>query len=67
MTALTLNHKDKWGDTAVMQAVRRNKVEHLVVLIADPRVDLETSDEDGRSLEEVARWVFSSILKIVIK
>ena len=67
LTALTLNHKDKWGDTAVMQAVRRNKVEHLVVLIADPRVDLETSDEDGRSLEEVARWVFSSILKIVIK
>ena len=34
-------------------------MEHLVVPIADPRVDLETSDEDGRSLEEVARWDFS--------
>ena len=66
LTALTLNHKDKKGDTAVMQALTGKRLEHLAVLIADPRVDLDITDREGRSLDEVARWVFFScgILKI---
>ena len=36
-----------------MWAVRLNKLEHLALLAADPRVDLETTDKEGRSLEEV--------------
>ena len=56
LTALTLNQKNKdRGVTPVMLAVLSNKLEHLELLAADPRVDLDTTDEDGRSLEEVAR------------
>ena len=60
LTVLTLNHKDNLGDTPVMSAVRNSetKLQHLVVLAADPRVDLDTTDIRGRSLEEVARWAF---------
>ena len=28
------------------------------MLVADPRVDLDTTDRQGRSLEEVGGWVF---------
>ena len=60
LTTLTLNQKDNlYGFTPVMAAVRWNKLEHLALLAADPRVDLDTTDEEGRSLEEAARWVFS--------
>ena len=56
LTALTLNQKDKeHGITPVMLAVISNKLEHLELLAADLRVDLDTTDEYGRSLEEVAR------------
>ena len=60
LTALTLNHKDNLGDTPVMSAVRNSETSllHLAVLVADPRVDLDTTDIRGRSLEEVARWAF---------
>ena len=55
LTALTLNQKDNdYGYTPVMLAVRRNRLEHLEVLDADPRVDLDTTDKEGKSLEEVA-------------
>ena len=60
LTALTLNQKNKWdGATPVMLAVISNKwnngiMEHLKLLVADPRVDLDTTDKEGRSLEEVA-------------
>ena len=57
LTALTLNHKDKKGDTAVMLALKGKR---LAVLVADPRVDLDINDKEGRSLEEVARWAFLS-------
>jgi len=53
LTAHTLNKKNKdKGDTPVMLAVRKNKFEHLALLAADPRVDLDTIDKEGRSLEE---------------
>ena len=57
MTTLTLNQRERlYGDTPVMLAVKQNSSKHLKVLAADPRVDLDTTDMEGRSLEEVARW-----------
>ena len=59
LTALTLNQKDEWyGATPVMWAVMWNKLKHLALLAEDLRVDLDTTDKEGRSLEEVARWLF---------
>ena len=55
MTALTLNQKAKYYDqTPVMQAVSLNRLKPLALLVADPRVDLDTTDNEGKSLEEVA-------------
>ena len=59
ITALIINQKDNYhGRTPVMLAVKQNRLKHLEVLAADPRVDLDTTDKKGRSLEKVARWVF---------
>jgi len=56
LTALTLNQKDKWfGNTPAMQAVKQNTLKYLEVLVADPRVDLDTTDKEGKSLEKAAR------------
>ena len=55
LTALTLNKKQKDGATPVMVAAKKNKLKQLEILAADLRVDLETTDKEGRSLEEVAR------------
>jgi len=56
LTTLTLNHKNKvYGETPVMHAVIRKKKQHLALLIADLRVDMDTTDMEGRSLEERAR------------
>jgi len=56
LTALTLNQKNEWyGATPVMWAVIDDKLEHLELLAADLRVDLDTTDAEGRSLEERAR------------
>merc|ERR1712126_36143 len=63
LTALTLNQKDKSdGATPVMLALKyyecgRTRLEHLAVLVADPRVDLDTTDKDGRSLEKNIRYL----------
>ena len=74
LTALTLNQKDKEnGATPVMDTVMYNswepwdpwmwdpwicRSEHLALLVADPRVDLDTTDNSGMSLSERARWTF---------
>ena len=55
LTALTLNKKQEDGATPVMVAAKKNKLEQLEILAADLRVDLETTDKEGRSLEQVAR------------
>ena len=57
LTAITLNQKDKdmWGGTPVLLAVIYNRLEHLALLVADPRVDLDVTDCEGRSLEDWAR------------
>ena len=68
LAALTLNHKDKdYGATPVMltvlppsqvvdSRVLYDRLEHLAMLAADPRVDLDTTDREGRSLEESGVW-----------
>ena len=59
MTALALNQRDNdYGSTPVMRAVKMNRLEHLALLAADLRVDLDTTDNKGRTLEEAARWNF---------
>jgi len=55
LTALTLNMKDKhYGETPVMLAMKlkgyRSRQVVVEVLVADPRVDLDTTDREGRSL-----------------
>ena len=67
LTALTLNHRCaisylkkpqnmKYdGASPVMLAVIENRLKQLALLAADPRVDLDTTDKEGRSLEERAR------------
>ena len=55
-TAPNLNHRNSMGDTPVMLAVLYDRLEHLAVLAADLRVDLDTTDNEGRSLEELTRW-----------
>ena len=64
LTSLTLNMKGRghYGYTPVMWAVVWNRLKHVEVLVADPRVDLDTTDNEGKSLEEVARWLFCCIL-----
>ena len=53
---LTLNMKFKEKSASpVMQAVMRNSWEQLALLAADPRVDLDTTDWRGRSLDDMAR------------
>ena len=45
------------GLTPVMLALTRERWEHLALLAADPRVDLNATDREGRSLEEIwPRW-----------
>ena len=67
LTALTLNQKDEWyGATPVMWAVIKNQLELLAVLVAEMRVNLDTTDLEGRSLEEVARWPFQHSQQYII-
>ena len=55
LTALTLNQKKMVGWTPVMIAVICKRLEALAMLCADQRVDLDTTDNEGQSLEEWAR------------
>ena len=63
-TLITLTLNQKYNDvTPVMAAVMKNRLEELVLLISDLRVDLDTTDREGRSLEEAARWLFLKITR----
>ena len=57
LTDRTINQKNGRPvkkNTPVMLAVKRHARNCLEVLATDPRVDLDTTDKDGRGLEEVA-------------
>ena len=51
----TVNHKDKWGRTPGMAAMKWKSVNALRELVNHPSVDLDTRDGSGSSLEESAR------------
>ena len=51
----TANHKSDSDGTPVMQAMLYECKEALCELVAHPSVDLDTTDGEGRSLEELAR------------
>ena len=55
LTALTLNQKDWRGYTPYMRAVDAKERECLALFAADLRVDLDTTDENGLSLDEWER------------
>ena len=57
----TANHMDDCGRTPVMKAMFYNRVNALRKLVAHPSVNLDTRDNKGRSLEQVARQVFKLI------
>ena len=51
----TANHKSDSDGTPVMQAMLYECKEALCELVAHPSVDLDTTDGEGKSLEELAR------------
>ena len=51
----TVNHKDRWGRTPGMAAMKWKSVNALRELVNHPSVDLDTRDGSGISLEESAR------------
>ena len=51
----TVNHKDRWGRTPGMAAMKWKSVNALRELVNHPSVDLDTRDGSGSSLEESAR------------
>jgi hypothetical protein len=52
-----LNTRDCHGWTPMMRAAHRNHVETVRVMAGDGRVELDTVDSWGRTLEGVARSV----------
>ena len=58
----TANQKDEDGSAPTMLALRRNSLDVLRELVAHPSVDLDTRDEDGLTLEEVARLAIASAM-----
>jgi ankyrin repeat protein len=50
------NPRNRAGRTPVMAAVGWGRVECLRVLAGDLRVELDTTDVTGKTLEEAARW-----------
>ena len=59
----TANHKNDAIRTPVMYAMYYNSVNALRELVVHPSVNLDTTDEEGRSLEEAARWADNQSLR----
>ena len=51
----SINTRDNDGDTPLMAAIRRGRLSCVIELVRVSGVDLDTRDDEGRSLEEVAR------------
>ena len=59
----SLNARNHDGKTPLMCAVITGRTECVRELVRIEEVDLETRDDDGNSLEEVARWVHCTATK----
>jgi ankyrin repeat protein len=58
MNSNIINTKNNYGNTALMMAVQHDNLSCVEMMAELDGVDWETTDEDGESLEDVARWVF---------
>ena len=51
----TINKRDAYGETPIMQAIKQHRVNCFNLLLAHPEVDLDTRDNYRRSPEEIRR------------
>ena len=51
----TANRKDNAGNTPVMTAIKTNKIKTFRELVGHPSIDLDARNEQGKSLEDIAR------------
>ena len=49
------NIKNREGETPVMFCLKNNKIEMARILLSTPRVNLNTRDNQGKYLENIAR------------
>ena len=52
-----INVKNKNGETPITVAMKGGMTEMVKILLVNPRVDLDTVDQEGRFLENIARSV----------
>ena len=50
-----INIKDRSEETPITLAMKKGRREMAKILLAKPRVDLDTVDKEGRFLENIAR------------
>ena len=53
------NVKNPDGDSPLMHCLKTNKITMATTLLANPSVDLDTVDIEGRHLEDIARSVYN--------
>ena len=53
----SVNARNRCGQTPLMSAVGEGRTECVREMVRIEEVDLETEDDNGNSLEDVARWV----------
>ena len=54
------NSKAVWGESPLMGAVARGQLEVVKTLIEVEAIDVDTLDGHGRTLMQVARYVFAT-------
>ena len=59
MTCTIINTKNNNCETALMMAVRYNRLSYVERMAELDGVDWGTENNNGESLEDVARWVFA--------
>ena len=50
-----VNNRDRWGDTPIARAVRYNNLPGVQAMLTVPGVDLDTRNNSGESLQDIAR------------
>ena len=53
------NKKAVWGESPLMGAVARGQLEVVKALVEVEAIDVDTLDGQGRTLMQVARYVFA--------
>ena len=56
-TRVDWNNKNENGETPVVRILKENQVEIGKILLQTPGVDLDITDKDGLTLEQIARYV----------